>query len=710
MHSPARTARFNPTLLALALLAAFGTARAQSEAADAPASSVTLGIVGVSGSDADRALFGQYNGLRTHGAVGLFGFEYRRRDEDSGVSTRLEGRNLFGQTRELDLRWKKQGDWTLDASYADSVRHEPNSASSGADLQLKRTRLGLALAKTLGANLQFELTLSSENKDGARLWGIGMACPSSLAPACGPTTGTETGWAVLMRPEPVHANHSQIEARLSYAGERLRVSGGYYGSFYQNSHDSLSPNVPATLNNPLGVPLPLSAGLQALLNQPVALPPDNQAHQLDLSGVYSLTATTHFNFKLSHAQALQHQDFAAGGFADAPTGVTNLGGRVDTTLAQASLSARPWAKLSLLAKLRYVDVDDSTPLAPYTVEGTTVSTNRRLPSTRLRGQLQAGYQFSSDYRGTLSAEHEAIDRGVFTATSTAAGITALRQKTGETTLRAELRRRMNEEVSGAISVASSRRDGSNWLRDNSGPGVTEVPDANDPATGFARGIFMPTLADRRRDTAKVAADWQPSDSLSLQFSAQSGRDRYTTPSLYGLRKTGMDQVNADANYALNPRWSVNASLSWSNEILRQARPDAAVMDLDNTSTGVSMGVTGRPASAFEVGGSLSLVDDRSIYRQTLEATADGASVALLAATGGLPDIVYRQGVLKLFGRYRPDKQSEWRLDLWHQRTTWNDWAWGYNGVPFSFSDGVTVGQPLHQRVSLIALSYLYRWP
>ena len=92
--------------------------------------------------------------------------------------------------------------------------------------------------------------------------------------------------------------------------------------------------MPASLNNPLGVPLPLSAGLQALLNQPVALPPDNQAHQLDLSGIYSLTPTTHLNFKLGHAQALQHQDFAAGGFADAPAGVTNLGGRVDTTLAQ----------------------------------------------------------------------------------------------------------------------------------------------------------------------------------------------------------------------------------------------------------------------------------------------------------------------------------------------------------------------------------------
>ena len=105
-----------------------------------------------------------------------------------------------------------------------------------------------------------------------------------------------------------------------------------------------------------------------------------------------------------------------------------------------------------------------------------------------------------------------------------------------------------------------------------------------------------------------------------------------------------------------------------------------------------------------------MVDDRSIYRQTLDATADGASVALLAATGGLPDIVYRQGVLKLFGRYGRTSSPNGGSTCVHQRSTWNDWAWGYNGVPFSFSDGITVGQPLHQRVSLIALSYLYRWP
>lgn len=708
MNRPATPSRFAPTLLALALLAAFGPARAE-DAPPPPESSVTVGTSLLSGNDADRALFGQYNGLRTHGATALLGFQYNRRDDESGTSLRLEGSNLFGSTRELDLRWKKPGDWKFSVSYGETQREEPNRASTGADLRLERKKFGVAMMKTLGPQWQIDVSLSSENKDGLRLFGIGMNCPSPVAPGCGGTTGAQVGWAVLMLPEPVNANHSQIEARLSYAGDKLYVSAGYYGSFYQNQFGSLSPNVPGTLNNAVGTPLPLAPGLQAILNQPVALPPDNQAHQIDLSGRYSFTPTTHLNFKLSHAQALQHDDFAAAGFTGAPAGVSNLGGRVDTTLAQVGLSARPWAKLSLQAKLRYEDSDDSTPIALYNIEDTSTYTNRRLPSTKLRGQLQANYQFSSDYRGTLAAELESIDRGIFTATSAAAGITALRQKTDETTVRAELRRRMNEELSGSISVARSRRDGSNWLRDNSGTGVTEVSDASDPATGFARGIFMPTLADRQRDTVKLQADWQPSDTVSLQLSARHGIDRFSTPSVYGVQTSGMDHVELDASYALSERWSLTGNLSYGTETLRQARPDAALLAYDNTSSGFGLGVTGKATSTLQVGANLSHLDDRSTHAQALDATADGASVALLAATGGLPDIIFRQTTLKLFGIYTVDKQSDLRLDLGYQRSTWSDWAWGYNGVPFTYSDGTVVGQSIRQSVGFVGLRYSYRW-
>ncbi|MDH5538915.1 MAG: MtrB/PioB family outer membrane beta-barrel protein, partial [Rhizobacter sp.] len=311
--------------------------------------------------------------------------------------------------------------------------------------------------------------------------------------------------------------------------------------------------------------------------------------------------------------------------------------------------------------------------------------------------------------GTLAADYEFIDRGAFTQSSAVAGISALRQETEETGVRAEVRRRMNEDFSGSISVSSHRRDGSNWLRNNSGVGVTEVPDPNDPATGFATAIFMPTLADRQRDKLRLQADWQPNESLALQLSAQGGRDAFSTPSVYGLRSARMDQLNLDATYAYSQAWNFTGSLYYGNETLRQARPDAAILSFDNTSKGLGLGVTGKISSALLVGGSLWVADDRSVYAQTLLPTADGASVTLLAATGGLPDIVFRQSTWKLFGTYKLNKESDLRLDVVHQRSTWTDWAWAYNGVPFTYSDGTTAGQQARQEVSFVGLRYIYRW-
>lgn len=735
MRRPAPPSGFRYTLLALALLAAFtpvpSWAQAQAEGQGSEAEiSVSAGLGLLTGSSADRALFGQYNGLRTHDAVGLLGLDYRRLNSETGAIVVFRASDLLLDTRELGFQWKKPGDWSFSAQAGQLVRRDPSTVRSGLagagtatpevvvvtpgsgpelDLQIKRTNLGLAFAKVLSPRLQFEVSLSSENRQGARLFGRGMSCPSTVAPGCLPTTGAAIGWALLMLPEPIDANHSQVEARLSYGGEKLRLSGGYRGSFYRNVHDALTPSVPGSLNNAVGTLLPLNTGLQAILNQPMALSPDNEAHHLDLSGVYAFTPATRLNFKLGFARATQQQDFASGGFTGIPAGVSHLAGRVDTTTAQLSLSSRPLPRLSLLAELRWRDRDDRTPIVLYNVEGSATYTNRALPHTRTRAKLQAGYQITADVRGTLALEGESIDRGVFTATSAVSGISALRQETDETGLKAELRRRMSEDFSAALSVESSRRSGSNWLKDNSGHGVTEVADPNDPSAGFATALFMPTLADRQRDKARLFAEWQPTERLSLQLSAEGGRDRYSAPSAYGVQRSRVELIAVEADYALSDAWSFNAHASRGKQVLHQSRPGAAILSLDNDSLALGLGATGKVNAKLDVGGSLEFIDDKSSVLQTLPATADAGSVALLAATGGLPDIVFRQAALKVFGRYTLDKNSSLRLDLVHQRSRWTDWAWGFDGVPFSFSDGSTVSRKPVQNAGFIGLVYTRRW-
>jgi len=730
------TLRARPTLLTLALLAAFGSASAQDkDQSQVVEGSASLGAGLITSSRDERSLFDQYGGLRPGNSVfGVFGADYYRRDSKAGTLTRFAATDLLSGNRELEFLWKRQGDWAVSARYGELHRYDPYIPNTGlvdagsfaprvgalpggpgtggdVDLKVKRTSLGLGFQKVISSRLQFDASLSTENKEGARLFGIGMACPTFVAPGCRGTTSAEVGSAVLMLPEPIDANHSQAEARLTYAADGLNLSLGYYGSFYRNSLGALVPNVSGSLYNPLGALLPVTTGLQGVLNQPVALAPDNQAHQLDLTGGYAFSRTTNLNFKLAYSRATQQQNFAAAGFT-APAGIADLGGRMATTLAQVGVSSRPMPKLSLHGNLRYESRDDSTPLAEYGLAGTGAFangfTNRQYPLSTLRGRAEAGYQFTPETKGTLAATFQQVDRRTFTASSATSGVTALRLKTEEAGLKAELRRRMSETLSAAVALEGSRRDGSRWLRDVGGRGVTEEADPGS-VLFFQTGVFPVNLADRRREKLRLSADWQPADALSLQASAESGRDRYDVPSAYGVRKSGMDQVNLDATYAINEKWNVNGFVSRGRQELDQVRPAGVLLGLDNTSTMFGLGVTGKPTSTVEVGGNLSFLQDRSTYGQTLDANADAGSAALLAATGGLPDIVFRQTQFRVFAKYALDKQSSVRVDLGHQRSRWTDWAWNYNGVPFVYSDGTTLNYKTLQNVSFLGVTYTRRW-
>lgn len=716
------------TIIAAALVAAFASARAQQDAV--VERSVGVGAALVSGDSADRSIYGQYNGYRQDRSYGLLDADYYRRDDDAGRMTSFRGRNLLGETRELGFIWKRQGQWKFRAGYDEIVRYEPYQINSGLlgagstapqvvhlgagvgtgstiEPVTRRRALSVAVTHHIREGLQFDASLSSENKDGSRLFGRGFNCPTPLLPGCATTTGISAGWATLMLPEPIDTNHTQLDARLSHASGKLRLSGGYYGSFFENAHGSINPGIPGSLNGPLGNPLPLAAGLQAALAQAVALAPGNEAHQIDIAGNYLFTPTTRGMFKLGYSRALQNQDFPGAGLSGTPPGVSNLGGSLDTTLVQLGVHSRPVARLTLVADLRFEDRDDNTPIRYYNLVGSDiVYTNRNYSRSRLRGKLQGSYQFSSEYRGTIAVGHDALDRGAFTPTSWVRGISALREKTDETTFKAELRRRMTENFSGAVTLSTARRGGSNWSMPNAGPGVTELADIS----GFAYdAVFMPSLADRKRDKLRLSANWQPTEALSLQFSVDEGRDRYELPTGYGLNGSAMSSYTLDADYALDDDWRLNAYMSFGDQQLQQARAAGTILSFDNRNATLGFGVNGKPSSKLEVGAVLSVMHDRNRYSQGLDTYAGANSAGLLAATGGLPDIAFRLAELRLYAGYKLSANSSLRADMVHHRARFNDWAYGYAGFPYAFSDNTTLSQQNQQQVSFIGVRYIYRW-
>jgi MtrB/PioB family decaheme-associated outer membrane protein len=690
MNTLVLSPRAQRTLIALAACAVCLSTQAQ-PAVDA---TFSAGLGALDGSKADRALFGQYNGLHTSdNIVGMLGLDYSLRDPEAGKWVDFNGSNLLGDTRELNLVWKNPGSWKFIANYNELLRSDPNTLNTSlvgsgstkpslvspsilpgagidAELKTKRSGLGLGFTKVISPTLQLQVDLKSENKEGKHAFSLAYVCPALQGSICN-----------TMMAEPVNANHTQVEARASYALEKLHLTAGYYGSFYRNSNAALIPSGFITASP---------------INQlPLALPPDNQAHQFDLSGSYDFAPNTHGTFKLAWSTATQNADFANAGLVGPAlvggTVVSSSGARVDTTLAKVGFTSRPLTQLSLLGDLRYENKDDQTPIFYYNTSGT--STNHQLPNTKVQGKLQASWQFDSDYRGTLGTDIESIDRGTYTASSTLTGISALRQNTRETTLRADLQRKLTNNVSGTIGVSNSHRDGSNWLQ------------ANTPAA-----TYMPTQADRERNKVKLAADWQASEQLSLQFNAASGTDNYTAPTANGLRDTRMNQLGVDWAYALNDNWNMVGYLSQSTQTLNQAVYTGTVMAFDNTNLGVSLGITGKASSKIQLGANLSYVDDKSVFAQSANTSALASVATQLVASGGLPDVTYRQTALKLFATYALEKQSSLRFDLIHQRTSVNDWTWGNNGVPFTYSDGATMTQNPEQNVSFIGVTYVYRLP
>ena len=803
MKTITQTHGLRRSVLALALLAAFGPVLAEDDVAHyiKPDSTATIGLAGASGNAADRAIFGQYNGMRERSVYELFGLDYISRDDATGTWLMIKAANLGLDTRELSLLYAKQGHWQYLAEYEEISRVSPRTINTGmtgvgtpnpvvsrlatpggganVDLETKRKRTGLGFEKWLLPSLQFEASVKNEEKSGARLWGIGYDCASYICGTSSTTQMNQTNFvknALLMLPEPVSASTRQMDTRLNYHTSKLLLSAGYSGSFYRNDYGSIKAVVPNLFNTGLGVAQPgypavgnniISGGgtsLQNVLQLPVALPPDNQAHQVYLTGSYALAPKTKANFKYAYSRATQNDSFAGMGLTGAPAGVGSLNAKVVSHLAQVGLSSRPFAPLSLTANLRYEDKKDKTPSALYNlvplavVPATTPGSvtrvggfwnNNKVSMSRLGAKLEASYRLASAWRATLGADYNALERNVPTsiAEEKVGGVGPLRAKNNETGWRAELQRSMSDKLNGSLSYSSSRRSGSEWtslsLLNPATPGTSASNLAlintycggaacygqQMPAESIlglsANTPFPVSLTDVERNKWKLSGDWTPTDSVNVQLVLEEGRDRNMAPfnpvaGGKGWRDTGVSLYSLDVGYAMSETWKLTAYASHGDQTLKVNHSTGYMADLINRNDSAGLGLAGKFGSAIDVGATLSYVKDVNRYGLAANTGTSGIlpapltvvapSAANLAQVAiGLPDATFSQVGLKVFGTYALNKHADLRMDLVHQRVRLVEWTWGYNGVPFVYADNTTVHMQERQRVTLLGMSYVYKF-
>ncbi len=701
-------------LLTLIVLAAFGSAHAEEDEVSqliTPESSVSTGLGVATGDSKGRTIFGQYNGLRNNDTNLLLDFNIVKLQKATGLWTKFEGHNLGLDNRELSFSQNKQGDWKYDFEYSEIVRHDPRTINTGLlnagtttptvvsltapvtgtdlNLEIKRKELSVGAEKWLTPKLMFEANAKNEDRNGARLSGTGIAC---MPPGFSSIPCSSLAAAMLMLPEPINSVTKQFEAKLNYSGEKFMVSWGYYGSFFTNANGSMNPTVNGNLVNPDGTTLDTSVSpgntLAGYLQQSVALSPDNQAQQLYVSGNYAFTPTTRSTFKYAYTHATQNQDFGSVGLIGAPAGVSNLGGVLDSNVAQLGVTALPMVKLSVLGNLHYEDKADKTPLALYSG----AYTNDLNSSKKLTGKLEASYRLPDNLRATLGLDYASVHRDL--PVSTAAVLNAalpplsgLREDTKEIGYRAELRRSLSETINAAISYEQTKRNGGSWL--NIGP-LNPV------------GTYPMTMLDRKRDKVKVSADWTPIDKLSLQFMFEDGKDSYTGPTDKGFRDTGMRTYGVDAALNLSQKWKLTGYVNRGNQTLHVDHNIGYMAELENVNTGIDIGVVGKLNSRLETGGDVSYMKDSNRYQQSM---ATGAPIV----GGGLPDVTYSVISLKLYGKYALKDNADIRVDLVHQSVRFDEWTWGYNGTPFAYSDNTTVSMQQNQSVTFLGASYVYKF-
>jgi len=701
-----RPGTFKISGIALALAAAFGPARAvepivtQNVEPAAPASlntGASTASVGVGYASDDARHFGQYNGINEDGFYGLLDFNWVKRDDGTGTWTRAFGRDVGLQDRQLRFEQQRQGNWGYSIDYSRIPRFEPLIANTavvgigsnnlvipatvtpGSPIELgtKRNILGLGFDKYFAGNWDVQVKFRNEEKEGTRIFARGTT-GSGGAPSFG---------AFEFAPEPINATTRQIEAKVNYNGGALLLTGGYYGTMYNNNFDS---------------GLNFTGGNASLATfTPIGLPPDNQSHQVYVSGNYAFTPTTRSNFKLAWGKITQDAGFVTGPNVPLAPGVGgDLNGKIDTKLAQFGITARPMPKLSVFADFRVEDRDDKTPVLVYFFPPPTTTSNGENEPRSIRtttGKAEANYALPEGFRIIGGVGWEEKKRNF-----SEIRVVSAREITDERSYRVELRRPMAETLVGSVALVHSDRDGS--------PFLTTVQNSGAVGSNLIAPVF---LADRKRDKVRVNANWAPISPLNIQFYAESARDDYSgrDGSALGPRKGEATNYSLDAAYTFNDRWQANAWYSRNDTRFDQATCEAASSagvcpgtaadpvwsaKLSNLSDNLGVGVRAKPTGQIDLGADITYSEIRDQFDM---GTIQGGAVT------SLPDVHTKLTRVNLFARYALQKNTGVRLDYIFDRFKTDDWTW----PTWTFADGTTLTQNPSQKVSFLGVSYYYKF-
>lgn len=380
--------------------------------------------VGVGSVSEKSEEFGQYNGLHEKGGFLIGGGTLRSRGED-GAYWNIDASNLGLDTRAVDAEGGKQGSYKLRFKYDESIHRiwdkalTPFSGSGAAALTLPA---GFVKAGTTGAMKSLAGSLQSvEMGTQRKLLGLGASWNRSSEWEYAVNFRHEkregsilrTGGAFFVNSaqliDPVDYVTDQVDASASYAGKKFQLKLAYYGSKFRNDNHALTWENPFTQ---VPLPPPVFPDMGQL-----ALPPDNQFHQVLATAGYQFNDKTRLSADIALGRMTQNDNFLpyAIGAPGLPGGSVNA--RAATLDAALKLSSALTDRLRLNAAYTHNDRDNQTPQAAYNVVTTDMPTfvgpartNLPYSFTQDKLKLSADYRASAKLRGSVGADFDAHKR------------------------------------------------------------------------------------------------------------------------------------------------------------------------------------------------------------------------------------------------------------------------------------------------------------
>lgn len=717
------TNKFNPclsrTVLAASMAAiwvagqsvAWAQESAEVRSLTRPGNTVELGVGFTS---ANSFKFGDYTGMNDKGAYLIGNVDLNHRNEANTHYFSLTGLNLGLDSRNLKLQGGEQGNYGLSLEYDEipklsldsyqtpflnagsanltlpspwvrgsstgAMRAQIDSNMRSFDVKTERNSLGFGLTKELAVGWDAVLRIKREKKDGSRL--IGAVIGNS---------GGNPRAALL--PEPIDYTTDELEAQLRYTDKKLQLQFAYFGSYFDNTNNSLIWSNPFNQSVWTG-----TTAASTALGQ-IGLPPDNRAHQISASGGYSITPDTRVSGSVSLGRMTQNDAFLPytinPGLLTAAQSVlprASLDGRVDTTHADVKLSSKLTPKLHASAAYRYDERDNKTPQAQYWYVGGDSqnqagagSSKQRtnLPGSSTKQQIEAhlDYHLTPNTKVKFGYDYEWAEK-------TFEAITEEK----EHTVKAEVNQHFNDMVSGGLSYAYSDRktraaNGSEY--DASAPFLASFStiyantqkDLSLPLNGFWDNLpaqYKFFMAPRKRDKVRAFLNVAPTDKIDLQAAIDYKNDDFHK-SQYGLQEAKGWAVNLDANYVVSDALTGHVFASFDKYATGQRsyafnnnnNPRRAITggvdwtaDIDDRTSTFGIGARYTPSSKYQIGGDIT------------HAASTGTTSVLNTTntTKAMPDLKTKLTRLDLFGQYQVQKNMTVKMKYIYERYSSSDWA------------------------------------